>query len=166
MPFRWETALWGSRAVVLYSVIFPVAGSSFPRVALLFPVYQMFPFESGTIVWGRAVCGSGYSFIWPVLGSSRPTRLAYIPVHQTEPSGASIGSRERWPRVGTIHSEILMLKSPGTSVGRRSVFSGKVAARYPLTLSAWSLGKATIVPTNAAQPSLVYPAELVIWFNA
>src|SRR4030095_946324 len=119
MPLRWKTALCGSLAVVLYSVILPVLGSSLPRVALLFPVYQMFPSASGMMLWGLAFGGRRSSFTAPVFGSSLPTRLAYIPVHQIEPSGASMGSRDRWPSVGASHSVILIEVSRGTSVGRR-----------------------------------------------
>src|SRR5262245_66636286 len=98
----------------------------------------MFPSLSATMLCGLAAGGKGYSFISPVLGSNLPTRLAHIPVHQIDPSGASIGSRVRCPRVGVIHSVILIFASPDTSDGRRSGVSGNFEARYPFTQAARS----------------------------
>ena len=77
-----------------------------------------------------ASAGNGYSFISPVVGSMRPIRLPHWPAHQMVPSGASTGSRARWPSVGTFHSVNPTSRSPGTSVGARVVSGGMLAARY------------------------------------
>ena len=42
---------------LVHLVMMPVVGSSLPMVALLFPMYQMFPYTSGSILCGRALGG-------------------------------------------------------------------------------------------------------------
>src|SRR3546814_7292786 len=73
-------------------------------VPFLLPVYQTLPAASRVTVCGLAPSGSGYSAIAPVTGSILPIRLPHWPAHQMVPSGASMGSRERCPRLGTCHS--------------------------------------------------------------
>src|SRR5262245_4196337 len=98
-------------------------------VPLPLPVYQTPPALSIVTVCGLDLDGSGYSFISPVLGLMRPIRSAHWPTHQMLPSGASIGSRERWPSGGTVHSSNVMLASPGTASGARVELGGKRVVR-------------------------------------
>src|SRR5262249_680546 len=98
-------------------------------VALPLPVYQTPPALSIVTVCGLDLDGSGYSFISPVLGLIRPIRSDHWPTHQMLPSGASIGSRERWPSVGTVHSLNVILASPDTGLGARFVLGGKFVLR-------------------------------------
>src|SRR5919109_1705207 len=166
VPFLSKTAVCGSRAAgsgILYSVIFPVRGSSLPIVPLLFPVYQMLPCWSGVTVWGLAFSGKEYSHTSPVWGLSWPTRLAHIPAHQIVPSGASTGSRARCPSVGTFHSRNVIDSSPPTRLGFKWLPAGKCVARYfDIVSPAWFPDKLIIAWINSCQPSRVYPELLVI----
>src|SRR3977135_3742300 len=88
---------------ILYSVTFPVAGSTLPTVPFLLPEYQGMPLSSSHTECGNALGGNLYSFISPVAGLSRPIRLPNCPAPQIEPSAAWIGSRERGPSGGICH---------------------------------------------------------------
>jgi hypothetical protein len=138
-----------------------------PIVALPLPVYQMPPALSTVTVWGLDLDGSGYSFISPVFGLIRPIRSDHWPTHQMLPSGASIGSRDRWPSVGTVHSLKAILASPETSLGVRLALGGKFVARYSVIFfcSSGVLLRSIIVPVSSFQPSRVYPELCVIWFT-
>src|SRR5512145_1806244 len=126
-------------------------------VALPLPVYQMPPALSTVTVCGFDLDGSGYSFISPVLGLMRPIRSDHWPTHQMLPSGASTGSRERWPSVGTVHSLNAILASPETSLGARLELGGKCVARYCVILfcSPGVLLRSIIVAASSFHPSRV-----------
>ncbi len=51
------------------------------------------------------------------------------------PSSATIGSRDRWPRVGTVHSVKVILTLPGMSLGAIFLCGGKWVAMYLMILS-------------------------------
>jgi hypothetical protein len=128
-------------------------------------MYQIVPARSAVMLWGREPAGSVYSFISPVRGLRRPTMLPYWPAHQIVPSAVCTGSRERWPRVGTIHSLNVTVTGPETSTGSRPGFGGKCVARYCETVAACASGSLIIVEKRSCHFSLVYPAEPMIWLR-
>ena len=60
-----------------------------------------------------------------------PDQVAPLAAHQMVPSGASTGSRARWPSVGTVHSVNPILSSPGTSLGRARRVRRHVGSQVP-----------------------------------
>src|SRR3546814_9713530 len=99
-------------------------------VPFLLPVYQTLHSASRVTVCGLAPSGSGYSAIAPVTGSILPIRLPHWPAHQMVPSGASMGSRERCPRLGTCHSLKAICARPDTGLAALRWFGGKIGRAH------------------------------------
>jgi len=109
-PSRRIAIVCGSRAFgfgILYSVTWPVFGSTFPISPAALPVYQMLPSLSACKPCGPELgVGSANSLNSCVFGSKRPIVLARCAVYQTDPSGATAGSCGYAGLLGVSHSSI------------------------------------------------------------
>src|SRR4029079_16617800 len=119
-------------------------------------VNQMLPWSSAVSPCGPdSGVGKANSLTAPVFMSTRPRRLENCPVYHRPPSGVASGSCGRDPSVGTAHSLKLTFAGPSISTADGRGFSGKLVARYVVTLSATSGGNAAIVEISVRHPSFV-----------